>query len=319
MARLNPDNEQRARQLIALYPQRRSALIPILHVLQAQDGYLTEDGMAHVGELLGLAAAEVRGTASFYEMLHTEPVGRYVVAICTNIACMLAGAYELMEHACDRFGVRAGGTSPDGMFTLEDAECLALCGNAPCLTVNWRYFGDMDAPRFDDLVDDLAAGGLDDVVPPHGVLNRVEREVGLLATGATVHPAAPGGAVAFDGVAPAAPVAVGVAPSTGPVSGMASGPGDGAGDGKPAAAAGRARRAKGAEAGPPGGRGGSSAGGRGGSSAGRGGSSAAGRGGTSAGGRGGSSAGGRGGSSAGPAGGRGGKAGGPGSDKGRRR
>jgi NADH-quinone oxidoreductase subunit E len=189
VARLTPDNEQRARDLIALYPHPRSALIPILHLLQGQDGYLTEDGMAHVGELVGLEPAEVRGTATFYDMFHTEPVGTYLVAVCTNIACMLRGAYELLEHASDRLGVAPGGTTPDGLFTLEDAECLALCGNAPCVTVNWRYFGDMDRARFDDLIGRLTAGELAGEVPPHGTLSRVRRTVGVPASGATPHAA----------------------------------------------------------------------------------------------------------------------------------
>ena len=175
MARLTPDNEQRARELISLYPYARSALIPILHVLQEQDGYLSEDGMAHVAELLDLSPAEVRGTATFYDMFHFEPVGKYLVAVCTNIACLLQGAYRLLEHAEDRLGVAPGATTEDGMFTLEDAECLALCGNAPCVTVNWRFFGDVDPQGFDKLIEDLRAGRLDDEVPPHGTLSRVRR------------------------------------------------------------------------------------------------------------------------------------------------
>ncbi len=83
-------------------------MIPILHVLQEQDGYLTEDGMVHVAELLDLTAAEVRGTATFYDMFHFEPVGKYLVAVCTNIACMLQGAYRLLEHAEERLGGGAG-------------------------------------------------------------------------------------------------------------------------------------------------------------------------------------------------------------------
>ena len=176
MARLTPDNEHRARELISLYPYARSALIPILHVLQEQDGHLSEDGMAHVAELLDLAPAEVRGTATFYDMFHFEPVGKYVVAVCTNIACMLQGAYRLLEHAEERLGVAPGGTTEDGSFTLEDAECLALCGNAPCVTVNWRFFGDVDLEGFDQLIEDLREGRLDEEVPPHGTLSRVRRE-----------------------------------------------------------------------------------------------------------------------------------------------
>ena len=190
MARLNDDNLVRARELIALYPVERSALIPVLHVLQEQDGYLSPDGLAHVAELFELKAAEVRGTASFYDMFFLEPVGRYVVAVCTNIACMLAGSYELLDHIEKRLGISAGGTTADGSFTLEDAECLALCGNAPCLTVNWRYFGDMTPGRWETLAEDLLAGRLADEVPPHGTLSRVRRAVGLPAS----VPAADGGA-----------------------------------------------------------------------------------------------------------------------------
>jgi NADH-quinone oxidoreductase subunit E len=200
--RLNPGNLQRARDLIALYPEPRSALIPILHVLQEQDGYLTEEGMVHVAELLGLAAAEVRGTASFYDMFHLEPVGKYLVAVCTNIACMLQGAYRLLEHAEERLGVAPGGTSEDELFTLEDAECLALCGNAPCVTVNWRFFGDVDPDRFDELVDDLRAGRLDDEVPAHGTLSRVDRTVGLQAVRGEPGSGEPESQAALVGVAP---------------------------------------------------------------------------------------------------------------------
>ena len=195
MARLTHDNLLRARSLVALYPQKRSALVPILHVLQEQDGYLTPDGIEHVAELLDLTPAEVRGTASFYEMFHLEPVGKYVVAVCTNVACMLEGSYELLEHMEESLGVHPGGTTDDGAFTLEDAECLALCGNGPCLTVNWRYFGDMTPERWDALAEDLRAGRLDGEVPPHGTLCRVRRSVGLAASAGTPGEAAAGPAL----------------------------------------------------------------------------------------------------------------------------
>src|SRR5579885_795327 len=181
MARLTAENLQRARQLVALYPQSRSALIPILHIVQEQDGWLTADGMAHAAELLDLDPAEVYGTASFYDMFFTHPVGRHLVSICTNLACLLNGAGELLEHAEGRLGVAAGGTTADGEFTLEEVECIAFCGAAPCLAVNWRFFGNVSNDDFDQLVDDLAAGRLADDVPPHGTLCRVRRRVGLTA------------------------------------------------------------------------------------------------------------------------------------------
>ena len=181
MARLTAENERRVRDLIGLYPQSRSALIPILHIAQEQDGWLTPDGIAHVAELVGISPAEVYGTASFYDMLFTEPVGRHLVSICTNLACMLNGSAELLEHAEERLGIPPGETTADGEFTLEEVECIALCGAAPCLAVNWRFFGSVDAATFDKLIDDLRTGRLADQVPPHGTLSRVRRTVGLTA------------------------------------------------------------------------------------------------------------------------------------------
>ena len=112
-------------------------------------------------------------------MLHTEPVGNYLVSICTNIACMLRGAYELLDHAEEHLGMRTGATSADGMFTLEEAECLADCGRAPCLQVNHRFFGDVTNDAFDQLTEDLAAGRLSEEVPRHGTLVRIRRSGGL--------------------------------------------------------------------------------------------------------------------------------------------
>lgn len=191
MARFSKDNAERARHTIALYPQARSAMLPLLHLLQEQDGYLTDDGMAHVAELLGITKAEVYGTATFYDMYFTHPVGTYLVSVCTNIACLLNGGFELLEHAEEKLGVRAGATTPDHQFTLEEVECIGLCGNAPCLTVNWRFFGDVTDDSFDGLVEDLSSGRLAATVPPHGTLSRVRRSVGLLAAGPKGEAAAP--------------------------------------------------------------------------------------------------------------------------------
>lgn len=177
MARLTPENVVRAREIIGRYPRAQSALIPLLHLAQEQDGWVTEEAMAHIAELLDLTPAEVLGTCSFYEMFKREPVGRWVVNVCTNLACMLTGAEELLEHAEHRLGARAGSTTSDGAFTLEEVECIAACDGAPCLQVNYRYFVNVTPERFDQLVDDLRAGRLDDEVPPHGVLGRVPQVV----------------------------------------------------------------------------------------------------------------------------------------------
>ncbi|HEY5023512.1 MAG TPA: NAD(P)H-dependent oxidoreductase subunit E [Acidimicrobiales bacterium] len=176
---LSSDIVTRARELVALYPHPRSALIPICHLAQEQDGWLRPEAIDEIAALVGLTPAEVLGTASFYEMLRTEPVGNYVVSVCTNIACMLRGAYELLHHVEDSLGVRSGATTADGMFTLEETECIADCGRAPCLAVNHRFVGDVTPESFDHLVEGLRAGTLADDIPRHGTLVRVRRQGGL--------------------------------------------------------------------------------------------------------------------------------------------
>jgi NADH-quinone oxidoreductase E subunit len=181
VSHLNADIMGRARALVALYPHPRSALIPLCHLAQEQDGWLRPEAMAEIAELCGCSAAEVRGTATFYDMLYTEPVGTYVVAVCTNIACMLNGALELLGHAEAVLGVRAGGTTPDGVFTLHESECLADCDQTVCVQVNHRYVGAQTPESFDALLNDLRSGRLAETVPPHGTLVRVRRSVGLQA------------------------------------------------------------------------------------------------------------------------------------------
>jgi len=180
MSALTPDRRARAEALVALYPQPRSALIPICHVAQEQEGFLTDELMIEIAEIVGVTPAEVRGTATFYDMLHTDEVGRYVVGVCTNIACLLAGGEEMLEHAEAKLGVRRGGTSSDGLFTLEESECLADCDIAPCVQVNSRFVRTTTVEVFDALIDEIVAGNAPADLPTAGTLNRVARSVGLV-------------------------------------------------------------------------------------------------------------------------------------------
>ena len=176
MARLSSKNLVTARELIARYPKPKSALIPLLHLAQEQDGYVADDAMEHIAELVDVTPAEVLGTCSFYEMFKRHEVGTYMVNVCTNISCQLLGGEELLHHAEDRLGVKAGGTTADGTFTLEDVECVAACTEAPCAQVNYRYFGRLTPETFDTLIDELAAGRRDDV-PVHGTLARTRQSI----------------------------------------------------------------------------------------------------------------------------------------------
>ncbi|MFA5566042.1 MAG: NAD(P)H-dependent oxidoreductase subunit E [Acidimicrobiia bacterium] len=187
MARLSDANLVTAREILSRYPRKKSALIPLLHLAQEQDGYVTEDAMKHLAELVEVTPAQVLGTASFYEMFKFEPVGRYVVNICDTMSCALMGAEKLIEHAETKLGIRSGGTTPDGQITIERAACQAACNLAPTLQVNYRYRYHVSVEELDQLLDDLAAGRLSDEFPDHGTLAQhrqhipAERAVGPLA------------------------------------------------------------------------------------------------------------------------------------------
>ena len=177
MSRLTDANVATARDIIARYPRRKSALIPLLHLSQEQNGYITQDAMRHIAELLDLTPAEVYGTATFYEMFRFQPTGRYLINVCGTMSCALMGGHELMHHAEEVLGIKAGSTTPDGLITLQHAECQAACTEAPTLQVNYRHRYRVTNAEFDDLVDDLRAGRLDHEVPTHGTLARNRQHI----------------------------------------------------------------------------------------------------------------------------------------------
>src|SRR4051794_14367386 len=176
MARFTPENEELAREIIGRYPVKKSATIPLCHLAQEQDGHLADDAMEHVAELLGLSAAEVLGTASFYEMFKREHVGKYVINVCTSISCFLNGGDELLEHAEHALGIAPGATTDDGLFTIEGYECIAACTEAPCMQVNYRYFHKISNDQLDDLIAELREDRRDDI-PPHGTLALIRQRI----------------------------------------------------------------------------------------------------------------------------------------------
>ena len=177
MARLSDANVALAREIIARYPRKKSALIPLVHLSQEQNGYVTDEAMKHVAELIDVTPAEVYGTATFYEMFRFEPTGKYLINICGTLSCALLGAHELMHHAEQTLGIRAGSTTPDGLITLQHAECQAACTEAPTLQVNYRHRFRVTNADFDQLVDDLRAGTLANEIPPHGTLGRNRQHI----------------------------------------------------------------------------------------------------------------------------------------------
>jgi NADH-quinone oxidoreductase subunit E len=177
MSRLNDENVIVAKEIIGRYPKARSATIPLLHLSQQQNGYITNEAMSHIAEMVGATAAEVQGTATFYEMFKFHEVGTYLINICGTMSCQLMGSDDLLHHAEQTLGIKAGSTTPDGMFTLEHAECQAACTEAPNVQVNYRHCHRMTPALLDELIDDLRAGRRAGDIPPHGTLARVRQQI----------------------------------------------------------------------------------------------------------------------------------------------
>lgn len=147
-----------AEAIVAKYPNSRSATLPLLFLVQSVEGYVTEEGMREVAELLDLTAAEVLASGSFYTMLKKRPQGEYLISICRNISCTHRGAHEVMSALEERLGIEAGEMTPDGKFSLEAAECLATCDGAPSLQINYEDFYCVSRERAVELVNMLADG-----------------------------------------------------------------------------------------------------------------------------------------------------------------
>lgn len=177
MSRFTDPNVALAREIVARYPKPKSALIPLAHLSQEQNGYVTEEGMRHIAELIDVTPAEVYGTASFYEMFRFEPTGKYLINICGTLSCQLLGAEELIHHAEERLGIKAGSTTIDGKFTLQQVECQAACTEAPCLQVNYRHEYRVTNDELDTLIDNLSDGQLDAQIPAHGTLGRNRQHI----------------------------------------------------------------------------------------------------------------------------------------------
>lgn len=146
------------RELADRYPQARSALIPMLHLVQSEEGYVSTDGLRMCAELLGLTLAEVTAVCSFYSMFKRSPVGEHHVGVCINPLCAILGGDEIWKTLSDDLGVGNKETTPDGKLTIERIECQAGCTNAPVVTVDWEFMDQMTVEGTRDVVRRLCAG-----------------------------------------------------------------------------------------------------------------------------------------------------------------
>jgi NADH-quinone oxidoreductase subunit E len=187
----SPELRTKAEELVGRYPGSRSALLPLLHLVQHQDGYITDDGVAECAELLGLTKAEVGAVATFYTMYKREALGRHLVSVCTNFACKVRGAQEVYDRLSAKLGVGHNGTTDDRTFTLEHAECLGNCEGAPVVTVDYMNYECLSADQAEELLDRIVAG--ETVPPTRGFVPPGVREVSHRLAGlGPLDPDAPG-------------------------------------------------------------------------------------------------------------------------------
>jgi NADH-quinone oxidoreductase subunit E len=144
-------NLVRAREIVARYPRAKSAILPLAHLAQDQDGWLTNEAMEEIAALTGVTPAEVQGTCSFYTMFKRRPCGSLVVSVCTNVTCLVTGGPEILDALTQRYG-------DDDAVTVEEVECLAACGGAPALQVNYEYHEHMTPQTAESVVDDYKSG-----------------------------------------------------------------------------------------------------------------------------------------------------------------
>ncbi len=155
-----------AQAIIDRYPHSRSALLPMLHLVQSEDGYVSADGIEFCAQMLGLTAAEVSAVATFYTQYKRHPNGEYTVGVCINTLCAVMGGDAIWESVSEHLGIGHDETTPDGKVTLEQIECNAACDFAPVVMVNWEFFDNQTPSSTRELVDDLRAGR--QVVPTRG-------------------------------------------------------------------------------------------------------------------------------------------------------
>ena len=155
---LPPKLSAKFEKLQTSYPAKRSALIPMLMYAQDEFGYISDAMIAEIARRLDLNNVQVEETLAYYSMLHRKPMGKYHVQVCTNVACMLKGGYEILERAKKRLEIGHKETTQDGVFSLEEVECIGACTGAPAMQVNYDFYENLTPLKFDRIIEELDAG-----------------------------------------------------------------------------------------------------------------------------------------------------------------
>jgi NADH-quinone oxidoreductase subunit E len=152
---LSETTQKKIAELKNRYPERKTAILPAMHVVLNEVGYYNQDIVKQIAELLELSEMEVSETVSFYTYFPKEGVGKYRVQVCTNLSCSLLGAEQLVKYLEDKLKIKVGETTPDGLFTLSTVECLGSCGTAPVMQVNQTYYENLTKAKVDRILEDL--------------------------------------------------------------------------------------------------------------------------------------------------------------------
>ena len=147
--------KKQVQDIIAHYPEKKAALLPVLHVAQQEFGFIDEDTERMVAALLEIKPVQVREVVTFYTMYNRKPVGKYHIQVCSNLSCSLLGSASLLDFLKKKLNIGLGETTKDKKFTISTVECLGACEQAPCMMVNFDYYGDLDEEKIDKILDNL--------------------------------------------------------------------------------------------------------------------------------------------------------------------
>src|SRR6266567_6620077 len=140
---------------LAKYPLRRSAILPLMFIVQRERGYLDPQGVSYLAKRLNLRITDIWEVATFYTMIHTKPIGKYHIQVCKTLSCKLLGAERITKYCSEKLGIRAGETTADGRFSLSEVECLGSCGTAPMFQINFDYHENLTPQKVDQILDSL--------------------------------------------------------------------------------------------------------------------------------------------------------------------
>ena len=152
---LSEENQKKVEELRKRYPTPQALVLPVLWMVQEQEGYISEDSMKYVAALLHIPFGHILGVVTFYTMLQKNRIGKHHIEVCTNVSCMLRGSGKILEHIEKRLGITIGETSSDKKWTLSEAECLGSCGTAPMLAIGDEYYENLTLEKVDRLIDNL--------------------------------------------------------------------------------------------------------------------------------------------------------------------